>query len=80
MQMTHKECQVVNLGAGYDTRFWTLTDAGQTPKMWVEVDFDAVTSNKIHYIKVRKQLHEKLTKPGIFIIFLFLFIKFINKI
>ena len=62
--MTQRECQVINLGAGYDTRFWTMTDSGQVPKLWVELDFEAVTSYKIHCIKVRKQLNERLIDPS----------------
>ena len=64
VQLTKCECQVVNLGAGFDTQFWTLSDEGTTPRLWIEVDLDGVVSRKAFCIKSRKQLHEKLSSSG----------------
>lgn len=56
LELTQKECQVVNLGAGFDTRFWQLKEAGLSPKMYFEVDFGAVTCRKCMAIRRRKPL------------------------
>ena len=45
------ECQVVNLGAGFDSTYWVLRDMGHAPKRYVEVDFGDVTTRKCRYIK-----------------------------
>uniref|UniRef100_A0A2R5LJE0 Leucine carboxyl methyltransferase 1 n=1 Tax=Ornithodoros turicata TaxID=34597 RepID=A0A2R5LJE0_9ACAR len=50
------ECQIVNLGAGFDTLFWRLTDDKAEFKTMVEVDLPAVTTRKCYYIRVRKPL------------------------
>ncbi len=63
-QATNCECQIVNLGAGFDTTYWTLKDEGISPKNFIEVDFPGVTEKKCHYIKVKKPLLEKLTSEG----------------
>lgn len=55
-----KNCQIVNLGAGYDTLFWRLQEQGYFPHKYVEVDFPSVTSRKCHYIKNFKPLLEKV--------------------
>jgi O-methyltransferase involved in polyketide biosynthesis len=41
-----KECQVVSLGAGSDSRFFNLHQANQEPKLYVEIDYPQVTSKK----------------------------------
>jgi len=61
--LTRKDCQVVSLGAGYDTLFWTLSDAGCAPRVWIDVDFEQVTAAKVYLIRNRRQLHEKLLSP-----------------
>ncbi|KAH8920870.1 leucine carboxyl methyltransferase [Atractiella rhizophila] len=48
--------QVVNLGAGSDTRFWRMS-VGRV-KRWVEVDFESSTKEKIARIVREKQLME----------------------
>jgi len=47
---------VVNLGAGFDTLYWRLKDAGVVFSRYVELDFSSVTSKKIKLIR-------KLGKP-----------------
>ncbi|XP_074657523.1 leucine carboxyl methyltransferase 1-like [Tubulanus polymorphus] len=61
LKVTNCECQIVNLGAGFDTTYWRLSDEGKKPKNFIEVDFKAVTSKKCHFIKNRKQLLEKIS-------------------
>lgn len=56
LQLTKRQCQVINLGAGFDTRFWQLKEAGLSPKVFFEVDFGAVTSRKCMAIRRRKPL------------------------
>ena len=51
ISLTHHRCQVVNLGAGFDTTYWQLQDDGCAPQVFIEVDFPAVTARKIHFIK-----------------------------
>jgi len=63
IKVNQRQCQVVNLGAGFDTQYWNLCDEVLTPSVWVDVDFDAITGAKIHYIKGRRQLSERLTSP-----------------
>ncbi len=53
-------CQIVNLGAGYDTMFFNLSDANNLPIKYVEVDFPRVVSSKIRLIKSKKVLAEKV--------------------
>ncbi|XP_005112353.1 leucine carboxyl methyltransferase 1 [Aplysia californica] len=61
LRMTNCNCQIVNLGAGFDTMFWRLHEEGLTPKCYVEVDFEQVTARKCHYIKSKKTLLEALS-------------------
>nr|CAG4651099.1 EOG090X08O3 [Simocephalus serrulatus] len=53
-------CQIVSFGAGFDTLFWKLLDAGLPVKKFVEVDFANVTSRKCHYIKNNSKLMQSL--------------------
>lgn len=64
LQITQKECQIVSLGAGFDTTYWCLKDKGLNPKRYVEVDFPAVTSRKCQQIKSKKALLDKLVTEG----------------
>ena len=63
-QLTKCDCQIVNLGAGFDTTFWNLKDEGLCPKNFIEVDFQAITTKKCYYIKTQKQLLAKLSTEG----------------
>lgn len=45
------DCQIVNLGAGFDSTYWVLNSMGHSPKLYVEVDFGDVPIRKCHYIK-----------------------------
>ncbi|XP_029636361.1 leucine carboxyl methyltransferase 1 [Octopus sinensis] len=61
LKHTQCNCQVINLGAGYDTTFWQFKDKNLIPKSYIEVDFQSVTAKKCHYIKSRKRLLQNLT-------------------
>lgn len=60
LRTTKCECQIINLGAGFDTTFWLLKDQGLAPKCFVDIDFPTVTSKKCHFIKSRKSLLQKV--------------------
>ena len=64
LQKTGCQCQIVNLGAGFDTTYWNLKDEGLAPIRFIEVDFQGVTARKCYYVKNRKPLLEKLQKEG----------------
>lgn len=61
ISLTKGKCQVVSLGAGFDSLYWNLKDTGSNPASYIEVDFSAVTSRKIQYIRRSKALLEKIT-------------------
>lgn len=50
------KCQIINLGAGFDTLYWLLKDQGYKVTNFIELDFPAVTSRKCYYIKRNKTL------------------------
>lgn len=58
LSQTECNCQVVNLGAGFDSLFWLLKEEGLTPKLCIEVDFGTVTSRKCYSIRTRRKLQE----------------------
>ena len=64
LQVTKGACQLINLGAGFDTTYWNLKDEGLAPQNFIEMDFSAVTMRKCQYIKTRKPLLEKITTEG----------------
>nr|CAD7444588.1 unnamed protein product [Timema bartmani] len=51
LQRVGSNCQILNLGAGFDTLYWRLKEAGIRITNFVELDFPAVTSKKCHFIK-----------------------------
>ncbi|KAL3846475.1 hypothetical protein ACJMK2_017462 [Sinanodonta woodiana] len=61
LKLTSCACQVVNLGAGFDTTYWNLKDLRLAPRNFVEVDFSGITSKKVAFIKRWKPLLEKVT-------------------
>ncbi|VDN06331.1 unnamed protein product [Thelazia callipaeda] len=44
-------CQVISIGAGFDTLYWRLRKEGKQFHRYVEVDFSSVTAKKIRQIK-----------------------------
>ncbi|XP_063225579.1 leucine carboxyl methyltransferase 1 isoform X2 [Bacillus rossius redtenbacheri] len=53
-------CQIINLGAGFDTLFWRLQDTGHSVANFIELDFPAVTSKKCICIQKNKNLFNRL--------------------
>ena len=53
-------CQIINLGAGYDTLFFDLLDKKRLPSKYVEIDFNRIVASKIRIIKSKKALTDKL--------------------
>ena len=51
LELTSRDCQVINLGAGYDSTYWMLCELNIRPKVVVDVDFSDVTSKKCYLIK-----------------------------
>ncbi|KAL5005529.1 hypothetical protein ScPMuIL_018985 [Solemya velum] len=64
LKLTECRCQIVNLGAGFDTTFWVLKDRGLAPKSFIEVDFPILTAQKCRLIKSRKALLEKIVNEA----------------
>lgn len=57
--------QIINLGSGFDTLYWRLKDAGNSPQNFIELDFPNVTAKKCYQIKKHKQLIDRLnTEDG----------------
>ncbi|XP_064615215.1 leucine carboxyl methyltransferase 1-like [Liolophura sinensis] len=56
LKLTKCQCQVVNLGAGFDTTFWRLKEQGMIPQSFIEMDFPTVVMRKGHAIKQKKPL------------------------
>lgn len=54
------EAQIINLGSGFDTLYWRLSEEGVNLGSFVEVDFPAVTARKCYMIKRNKQLLERV--------------------
>jgi len=65
LEVTEGKCQVINLGAGFDTLYWMLAEEGIQFKNFIEVDFPTVTAKKCYYIKKSKPLLQALaTEDG----------------
>lgn len=58
-----QKCQIVNIGAGYDTLFFNLVEAGKQPAKFVEIDFPRIVMSKIRTIKSKKPLNDKVFPP-----------------
>ncbi|XP_046622918.1 leucine carboxyl methyltransferase 1 [Neodiprion virginianus] len=65
LKMSGEKSQIINLGSGFDTLYWKLRDAGNSPQNFIELDFPSVTSRKCYHIKRHKQLIDRLnTEDG----------------
>ncbi|CAL4062342.1 unnamed protein product, partial [Meganyctiphanes norvegica] len=60
--VTKGNCQIVNIGAGFDTLYWRLVDEDIMVKSFVELDFPAVTSRKCMYIQRTKPLLQAVSR------------------
>ncbi|KAK0497074.1 leucine carboxyl methyltransferase [Armillaria luteobubalina] len=62
-----KQCQIVSLGAGSDTRYWRIAEAGPQKdalSTYIEIDFPEITSKKAMAIRKSKQLSAVLGNPA----------------
>ncbi|RNA04745.1 leucine carboxyl methyltransferase 1 [Brachionus plicatilis] len=57
--------QVINLGAGYDTLFFDLTDKNFNFKKYIEIDFPRIVSSKIRLIRTKRALWDKIPRPDV---------------
>lgn len=64
VQMSGGKGQIINLGAGFDTLYWRLREAGNIPANFVELDFPSITAKKCYHIKKHKQLIDMLNTEG----------------
>lgn len=64
MQLSGGKGQIINLGAGFDTLYWRLREAGNIPANFVELDFPSITAKKCYHIKKHKQLIDMLNTEG----------------
>jgi len=68
LEATGRNCQIVNLGAGFDTLFWQLHADKMFPTQgFFEVDLKPVVSRKCMAIKSRRQLHDAFPEGGLVI-------------
>nr|CAG4640981.1 EOG090X08O3 [Eulimnadia texana] len=63
-QFAHN-CQIVNLGAGFDTLYWRLKGENRVVKNFVELDFPHVLSRKCHYVKTNSALLSGINDPNL---------------
>lgn len=63
--MNDGNCQVINLGAGFDTTYWLFKSEGVVAKSFIEMDFPTVTSKKCHFIRRGEALLKSIASEGI---------------
>ncbi|KAG6335404.1 hypothetical protein ID866_3678 [Astraeus odoratus] len=61
----HKQCQIVSLGAGSDTRFWRIATGPYKDQLqlYIELDFPEVTTKKAMSIRKSRDLSAVLGPP-----------------
>ncbi|CAF0939086.1 unnamed protein product [Didymodactylos carnosus] len=61
IQQTNQQCQIINLGCGYDTTYFNLQDdPSLNVKHFIDIDFYQITEIKTRLIRRTPQLAEKL--------------------
>ncbi|XP_063679498.1 leucine carboxyl methyltransferase 1-like [Bolinopsis microptera] len=55
-------CQIINIGAGFDTLFWNLTQEGLQPQAFVELDFPQIVMKKIRVISSKSELNSVISR------------------
>jgi [phosphatase 2A protein]-leucine-carboxy methyltransferase len=65
LNQTNLQCQIINIGAGFDTLYFNLfsDQDRKLPLKYIEIDFLQICKHKKHIIKSKKQLFDCL--PGI---------------
>uniref|UniRef100_H2Z4V0 Leucine carboxyl methyltransferase 1 n=1 Tax=Ciona savignyi TaxID=51511 RepID=H2Z4V0_CIOSA len=61
VSIMEQKCQIVSLGAGLDTTYWRLHEAGLVPHGYFEVDFIDVVTRKIRCIGTKPALRSCLS-------------------
>ncbi|XP_001951404.1 leucine carboxyl methyltransferase 1 [Acyrthosiphon pisum] len=61
LKKTGSNCQIINLGAGFDTLYWRLKNSGIRVNKYIEIDFASVTSKKCFLIKKSKILLQTIS-------------------
>ncbi|KMY90407.1 leucine carboxyl methyltransferase 1 isoform X1 [Drosophila simulans] len=56
LKKTSGNCQIINLGCGFDTLYFRLRDTAHQVKNFIELDFPTVTARKCYTIKRNKAL------------------------
>lgn len=62
LSLTNKNCQVINIGAGYDTLYFNLEKDSNLPVKYIEIDFNAICRAKCRIIKSKKPLVESILR------------------
>ncbi|BFF94213.1 leucine carboxyl methyltransferase 1 [Drosophila madeirensis] len=60
LKKTSGNCQIINLGCGFDTLYFRLRDTAHQVKNFIELDFPTVTARKCYTIKRNKALLAKI--------------------
>ncbi|KAL1115783.1 hypothetical protein AAG570_006073 [Ranatra chinensis] len=60
LKVVGEKCQIINIGAGFDTLYWRLKDMDLKVENFTEIDFPSVTARKCYAIKRSKVLLDGL--------------------
>lgn len=68
LEKTNSKCQLINIGAGYDTLYFNLKSINKLPLKYIEIDFQQICKSKKNIIKTKKPLMDCLidVKPNCF--------------
>lgn len=59
----HSECNIISLGAGFDSTFWWLKALGLESKVcYVEIDYPDVITKKLDLIKAKPLLKDLIAE------------------
>jgi len=62
LSITNRKCQIINMGAGFDTMYWNLFNENLNPiHGFYEIDFPQVVQRKCYCINSKQQLQKCLT-------------------
>jgi [phosphatase 2A protein]-leucine-carboxy methyltransferase len=60
----HKnQCNIINIGCGYDTLYFNLFSNGNAPLKYIEIDFKQVCKFKTRIIKSNKKILDTIANP-----------------
>ena len=58
---TNCRCQIINIGAGYDTMFFNFKSQNKVPLKYIEIDFQRICKLKCQIIRTKKKSLVKKT-------------------